>query len=491
MALKEFEAVSDVSAYAEGLSRCISRDAMVSAYQQASRGSRLFAYSDILLGSCREYFRGRNGVVYVHDGRVWKPISQDVFRLIVRDAFIRAADNGSDRVKGDWVSTEKKLLDYAYSGACSVLLPFNPMLVGFVNGVWDFSDVDEPRHIKFSERPPVVELLPYKYDEKAVCPVWDSFLHTMLPERDIRVLQKFFGLGCVDRKSMANVVEESLWLVGAGANGKSTIERVLMGVFGKWNVSNTSLDSLLDRNVDARMRAMASVEGRMFNICEEISGTDIERGSDMFKGLVSGSPQPARGIGRDIWTVYDVPFLLFSMNQIPQNKRMDDAFRRRMVVIRFRSSVRAEDMDRGLASKLVSEYSGIRNWALRGVSLLADDLWHLGGGGSGLDDETVDTMLQSGLTVDVWKEAVGISASRHVGHDDDEVCVSVRSCELYSDYSSYCKNRLLCEPCTQNQFGRDMSRLFFKSVRKSCGKCYEIYCDARSKFNNQKNVVNG
>lgn len=482
----------DVSVHAEGLSRCMPADAMVSAYQQASRGSRLFAYSDVLLSACREYFRSRNGIVHVHDGRVWRPITQDVFRLIVRDAFIRAAGNGVDRVKGDWVSTEKKLVDYAYSGATAVVLPFNPVLVGFTNGVWDFADPLSPVKVGFKERPPVVELLPYKYDPDAECPAWEAFLHTMLPLGDIRMLQKFFGLGCVDRKSMQNVVEESLWLVGAGANGKSTIERVLMGVFGRWNVGNTSLDSLLDRNVDARMRAMASVEGRLFNICEEISGTDIERGSDMFKGLVSGSPQPARGIGRDIWTVYDVPFLLFSMNQIPQNRRMDDAFRRRMAVIRFRSSVRAEDMDRSLASKLASEYPGIRNWALRGVSLLEDDGWRLGGGRKGgLDEETVDTMLQSGLTVDVWKDSAGISASRHIGHEDDEVCVSVRSCELYADYSSFCQNKLLCEPCTQNQFGRDMSRLFFKSVRRSCGKCYEIYCDARSKFNNPKNSGNG
>ena len=53
--------------------------------------------------------------------------------------------------------------------------------------------------------------------------MWMSFLSKILRHRDIEVLQKYLGLGCADRRLMSHKVEETLWLVGGGGNGKSTV----------------------------------------------------------------------------------------------------------------------------------------------------------------------------------------------------------------------------------------------------------------------------
>lgn len=491
-------AVDFARVYSRVLMSYMDKESMQAALRQPRKNSRLYAYGDVVRDACREFFRFRDGKIHVFDGKKWSSIQwikggysgiSDLnvdFNLIVREAFVNCCDDpfGVEIAKSDWVDRESKIMEYAIQGVTSSPLYYDASLVGFRNGVWDFKDIDNPVRHSFGERMGIGELLPYDYDESATCPVWLGFLNTMLPSSDVDILQKFFGLGIVSRKLLGRSVEESLWLIGDGANGKSTILNVLMGVYGSHNISNTRLDALLDRNNIVRMMSMCAIEGKLYNICTEISGTDIEKGSDMFKSLVSGEAQNVRGIGQDIHIAYDIPYFIFSMNQMPSNRKMDDAFRRRMVTIDFRSSVRTEDMDRSLGVKLAKEYSGIRNWAIEGYRRFVSDGFTTKRTiqGAGLTNEEIDNMIVNGQTVDLWKADVGIRASRSVGHEDDEVDVWVKKSTLYEDYTNYCIHKLQCPAATDNQLGRDLHRLHFESQRKASGMCYRIYCDKTSKF---------
>ena len=463
---------------------------LVQACLHSRKNARLYDYCDVLREACSQCFYWRNGDVYVFDGRVWIPYDVEVLKYLVRDALVSSVGEGNERVKGDWVDSERKLFSYALDGIRSHVMEFNSSLVGFSNGVWDFSDMRNPVKHGFDEAMPITSVLPYKYDDKATCPTWTAFLHEMLREDDIEVLQKFMALGCGDRKNMEHRVEESLWLIGSGANGKTTIQSVIRLLFGEWNISNTRLDALLDRNIDSRMRAMGAIEGKVFNMCQEISGTDIEKGSDVFKSLVSGEPQDVRVIGKNIHTSYDIPYLIFSMNQMPANKKMDKAFARRMVRIDFHSAVRREDMDRGLLTKLTAELSGIRNWVIQGWYKLERDGFSVQkpGRSDRMTDADIEMHIANGQTVDVWLDQWAfLWPSRHIGHDNDEVCLDIRSVDLYRDYVDYCANRLGCEPDTSNSFGRQMhDRLNFESKRKSAGIHYRVYCDKTNRFNVNK-----
>ena len=465
---------------------------LLHAYQYPRKNMRLYAYSDVIRDACGKTFYWRNGDVYVFDGRVWVPFDVDVLKYLVRDALVEASGMGTETVKCDWVDCERKMFGYAMDGIRGHVLEFNNALVGFSNGVWDFGDMSNPVYHPFKDRMPVTSILPYRYDEGALCPTWMTFLSEMLRPSDIEVLQKFMALGCCDRKAMGRSIEESLWLIGSGANGKTTIQNVIRLVFGEWNVSSTRLDALLDRNIDSRMRAMGAIEGKVFNMCQEISGTDIEKGSDVFKSLVSGEPQDVRGIGRNIRPAYDIPYLIFSMNQMPANRKMDRAFARRMVRIDFRSSVRRQDMDRLLLTKLRGELSGIRNWVIQGwfklerdgfsvLPQLVDD---------GMTDEEMEMHIANGQTVDVWLDQWAfLSPSKHV-RKDGEICLDIRSTDLYKDYADYCGHKLQCQAETFNSFGRQMhDRLNFESHRRAAGIYYRVYCDSNNRFNIQCNQI--
>ena len=72
----------------------------------------------------------------------------------------------------------------------------------------------------------------------------------------------------------------------------------------------------------------------------------------------------------------------------------------------------------------------------------------------------------------------------HIGHEKDEVCLEVKSTELYKDYVNYCDVHLMCQAETMNSFGRQMhDRLNFESRRRSVGIHYIVYCDKDNRFN--------
>ena len=484
---KENENIELNSRIIKDLCSFIDTTRLINAYQHPRKNGRLYGYSDVLRDACRQCFYWRDGMVYVFDGRIWVPFDADVLKYLVRDALVGVSGLGVEVVKSDWVDNERKMFGYAMDGIREHKLEYNVSLVGFSNGVWDFSNMDSPVEHKFSERMPVTSLLGYRYDASAVCPVWTSFLSSMLPARDIEILQKFVSLGCVDRKESGLSIEESLWLIGDGANGKTTIQNVISMVFGDWNVSSARLDSLLDRNVISRMLNMAGIEGKIFNMCSEISDSNISIGADMFKSLVSGEKQTVRGISKDTHETRKIPYFIFSMNQMPSHKKMDKAFVRRMVRIDFRSSVKRADMDRSLLTKLAGELSGIRNWVIEGWFKLRRDGWSIKPPKTGeqMTDEEVEMYIANGQTVDVWLDQWAfLSPSMHVGHEADEVGLELRSVDLYKDYSDYCEHHLMCQPETANAFGRRMhDGLHFESKRKAQGMFYRVYCGVDNRFN--------
>lgn len=470
---------SEIGMYSAQLSSCMDGDALVRAYQTRRRSERLYLYHSILRDACCSCFRGtsvagdgKKCVVWGFNGRYWQVVSPVVFRDSVGQALISASGAGDFVVKGDWMEKQSTLLSSAYSGVCVSPLERSSSVVGFRNGVWDFSDIGNPVYHPFSDMMPVTDLLPYDYDVSATCPTWCSFLSMMLRPSAILRLQKYLGLGVVSRRRMSHVVEDTLWLVGSGANGKTTIEDVVRAVYGYDNVSEASMGELLDRNQISRMLTMSNIEGRIFNICSEVDVADISRGSDAFKRLCSGEPQNARGIGENVRRIYDIPFLIFSMNQRPVNKRMDAAFRRRIVEIVFSQSIREDDMDPALGEKLRGELSGIRNWMVEGYRLLVRD-------GFRFDHTNSEDMMEyNEQFFDIFARREGLRPSGWAGRGESPQLVSFAM--LYERYADFCeRNGYGVGDPSERSMSQDLKRLNFCKLRKASGIYYEVYCDRK------------
>ena len=445
----------------------------------AIRDDRLFVYEDVLSDACErmfsvsEYDRGmRSGSVWCLDGGVWSEVSGGMFEDIVRDAFcgcLGMKDVGAGILKRDWTAKSGKILSYAYRGAERSVMRLSADCVGFANGIWDFSDIDVPKCLNdVDSKVGVKRLLDYDYDEDAGCPLWCSFLSMMLRPSDIRVLQMYLGLGCVCRRDMRHKVEDMLWLVGGGANGKSTILDVVRAVYGWWNIGEASLSGLLDKHTDSRRWTIRGIVGKVFNVCQEVDMTDVSHASGILKSLCSGEPQEMRSLQQDIQVAYDIPFLIFCMNQMPENRRMDGALARRIVKIEFRSTIREDEMDKELGKKLLGELSGIRNWMMQGYKMLRDADFKM----PHVEDGTY--MEQNEQYFDLFARKEGLRASSWAGHG--EVPYNVVFSTLYDAFCSWCKREQYDEP-TAKQLTKDLKRMGFKRIRNGKGVHYEMFCD--------------
>lgn len=468
---------SDLQYFTKQLRGYISADLLVPCYTLRTRNERLRVYHGVIRDACCACFRGTNiaadgrkCTVWGFDGSVWIQLSPGLFRDVVGDALIASVKENDYFVTNDWMGSRNVILESAYAGVCASPMRDACNVVGFQNGVWDFAEVSSPIYHPFSDRLPVKSLLPYDYDPDAVCPMWESFLNMMLNPMDVLKLQKYLGLGVVSRRLLPCVVESTLWLIGGGGNGKTTIENVVRNVYGYDRISESSMSALLDRNQISHLLSMSTIEGKLFNICSEVDLADITKGSDAFKKLCSGEPQNARGIGENIHLAYDIPFLIFSMNQRPSNKRMDAAFRRRIVEIQFNVTVRPDDMDPALGRKLEGELSGIRNWMIEGYKRLVAD-------GFKFDQTTDEEYMESNEQYfDIFAQSEGLRPCAWAGHRERPQHVSAKV--LHEKYSEFCQRNMYgAMPPSIKAMSQDMKRLNYKSVRRAAGMFYQIYSD--------------
>jgi putative DNA primase/helicase len=158
------------------------------------------------------------------------------------------------------------------------------------------------------------------------------------------------------------------------------------------------------------------------------------------------------------------------MNQRPVNKRMDSAFRRRLVEIIFNQSIREEDMDAGLGDKLKKELSGIRNWMIEGYKMLVRDGFRF--------DHTCaeDYMEYNDQFFDIFAKHDGLRASAWAGRGETPQLVSFTA--LYDKYVDFCQRKGYGqESPSEKSLSQDLKRLNFHKVRKAAGVFYEVYCD--------------
>lgn len=429
--------------------------------------SAVYKSSSVVLG----YYMGN---IYFHDGRLWCLLDKDFLEKALERALVRMKSP-----KGDIRKCMSSVLHQAYIGAKLNVLSFSPSIIGFSNGVWDFSDIYSPVYHSWSERMPVRSMLPYAYEPSATCPVWQSFLSSVLDSRSIELLQKYLGLGCVNRRMMSHKVEETLWLIGGGGNGKSTIFDVVSGVFGAENISSMPLGHLLTGSTDVRMRNVGSIVGRIFNYCTEVQADDISRYSDAFKSLCSGEKQSVRRLQRDVEDAYDIPYLIFNMNRKPRNSDLDKALQRRLLFITFKAAVDSRDMDRELGVKLSMEYSGIRNWMIEGYKKFVSSGYCFLKS-SEMSADMVSYYIENGKTLQVFMDEQGYRSCCRVGHLDEQPKI-VSKTLLYQRYCNWC-DRFGYDSDNENKFGRELTRMGVGRKRTQYGVFYKIYSDKEIDF---------
>ena len=207
-------------------------------------------------------------------------------------------------------------------------------------------------------------ILNFNYDKNALCPKWQAFLDSVIPNKDDqKTLMEFMGYCLLPNHNY----ESFLFLYGrSGANGKSVILDVLRSFFGDENVSSLQLQQFCGHELHA-------LSNKIINIGSEIDKLGIDNGQlSNLKALVS--PKDRLQINPKNQDPYSLepsekPKLAFAGNDKPKGN-MDNAVFRRMLLISFDKEITDDKKIRGLSDRFDDEKGGILNMALLGLERL-------------------------------------------------------------------------------------------------------------------------
>ncbi len=101
--------------------------------------------------------------------------------------------------------------------------------------------------------------LPITYDPNAECPKFIKFLEDCLNTKEdiTTVLEEIANILTANKK---NFEVSAMW-IGDGANGKSTLLKIIRGIFGRENCSNVSIHAMQNERF-----AISQLNGKLANI---------------------------------------------------------------------------------------------------------------------------------------------------------------------------------------------------------------------------------
>lgn len=200
------------------------------------------------------------------------------------------------------------------------------------------------------------ELLPHKasyrsltqinaeYNPDAKCPRLNQFIKEVFPKETHELIWDHAGYGLLPSFNL----KKFLVLVGHGNNGKSVWLNVLTKCLGEENVSHEGLGDLSNNRF-----SINQLFGKLANIHADIESLPLER-TGILKQLTGGDIIRAEIKYGGIFEFHNRAKLYFAVNELPYVKDYNEAFFKRLHIVKCPNSFTAEDADIHLMDKLTS-----------------------------------------------------------------------------------------------------------------------------------------
>jgi putative DNA primase/helicase len=163
-----------------------------------------------------------------------------------------------------------------------------------------------------------------------------------------------------------SVKEEVLPIVhGPGGNGKTKFVETLRACLGPDYVTGVAMETLIVTKGEQHPTDLADLRGKRLAIASE-----TEQGRYLaeakVKALTGGDRMRARHMRKDFFEFDPTHKLLIVGNHRPALRNVDEAVRRRLLLIPFDAVIPPEARDSNLAEKLRAEYPQILKWMIDG-----------------------------------------------------------------------------------------------------------------------------
>ena len=235
----------------------------------------------------------------------------------------------------------------------------DPWLLNVQNGTIDLKSGKLLQHDPSRQ---ITTIAPVDYLPQAKSPMFDAFLRQIFADNEelIAYVLKFFG-SCLT----GDVSQQHLHILhGSGANGKSTLIRVVLDLLGSGYAGQAAPDLLLTGNDQRHPTEVADLRGRRF-----VAAVETEEGrrlnESLVKQLTGGDKVKARYMKQDFFEFAPTWKLALVTNPLPKVGSGHAIFRR-LRLIPFTVTIPEAEQDLHLLEKLETERAGILATLVRG-----------------------------------------------------------------------------------------------------------------------------
>ena len=193
-------------------------------------------------------------------------------------------------------------------------------------------------------------------------PIWSAFLDRITAGNVElqKFLQRYVGY-CL---TGVTTEHKFVFAYGTGANGKSTFINTICEIFGDY-ATVADVGTFIACNTERHPTDVAKLHGYRLVVAQE---TEKDRRWDeaKIKGMTGGDKMTARFMRQDFFDFVPKLKLWIAGNHKPRLNNVDEAMRRRMLLVPFLVEIPVEERDPDLAEKLKAEWPTILRWCLDG-----------------------------------------------------------------------------------------------------------------------------
>jgi putative DNA primase/helicase len=192
-------------------------------------------------------------------------------------------------------------------------------------------------------------------------PLWTAFLERIAPDAELRAFLKRW---CGYSMTGATTEHKFCFAYGTGANGKSTFINTITGILGDYaTIADTG--TFIASRIDRHPTDVAKLHGFRLVVAQE---TEKGRRWDeaKIKSMTGGDKMTARFMRCDFFDFTPKFKLWITGNYKPILSNVDEAMRRRMLLVPFTVQIPPEDRDPDLFEKLKAEWPAILRWMIDG-----------------------------------------------------------------------------------------------------------------------------
>src|SRR5262245_38762178 len=254
-------------------------------------------------------------------------------------------------------------------------------------------------------------------------PVWSAFLSRILPDIETQeFLQRYCGYCCTG----VTIEHKFLLAYGTGANGKSTFVNTIAAILGDY-ATIADMGTFIATSSDRHPTDIAKLRGARLVVAQE---TQKGRRWDetKIKALTGGDKITARFMRQDFFDFIPTFKLFIAGNHKPRLHTIDEAMRRRLLLVPFTVQIPPSERDPDLLHKLEAERPAILRWCINGCL----DWQRVGLAPPAIVQDATAAYFADQDTLQQWLDDCT---------DGGGADAFTRSAELFASWKSWCEER--------------------------------------------------